>query len=100
MRVSAGTIWVCIDCAALAVNGTPPEDVDPADPAPWALYENEKVDVTPGILFSEHESFCDRAKFGECHCEQIDYSTSRCDGCGVGYAGSREAFTVWEDIMV
>lgn len=89
-----GTLWVCVDCTFLAVNGDAPVDPDPTQPEPWASF-GDQLDVTPGLIATEHD--CDYAagEWQECECETRSFSLSQCDGCGSYLGGSRHAFTYW-----
>lgn len=95
------TIQVCTDCY-FAHHGVLETPLDELDPKPWALYGDETIDVTSGLMASEHAEDCAfRTSNGEepCtwegECETTDFSTSRCDGCGQHLAGTRHAMTQW-----
>jgi hypothetical protein len=86
-------IWVCVDCM-FDHHGFTEQDMGQAPPEGlWSNYEDQDVDITPGMLREEHEEDCDPED--ECGCEQIDFTWSACNACGSTLGGSREAFTVW-----
>ena len=94
LTVQGGTVWFCYDCTALEVNGTMPEDIDPTEPAPLALWADEPMGtLSYGMGRDEHNPECDPDD--DCECEQITFSWSRCEGCGSTLGGSRHAFTYW-----
>jgi hypothetical protein len=92
-----GTMWVCVDCL-MARESEPPES---PDREPWGL--DPSVDVTLGLLSTEHDTPCGSfdgpdGDFlgGECECETHDFSWQPCDGCGSTLGGSRHAYTMWD----
>jgi len=94
LTVPNGPIWVCVDCAIMEANGELLPDRDQSQPAPWSLWADEPAgSVTLGG--AEHGDWCTLEAAGECDCDHIDFSTSRCDGCGSSLAGAREAATYW-----
>ena len=87
------TLWVCYDCLATDVNGSPSDDPDyTPDREPWAEL-SESADATMGLLREEHSPWCDGSD--DCGCEQREFSWSRCDGCGSQLGGYRHAYTLW-----
>lgn len=106
-RANTATIWVCVDCLFVDVNGettlpTPdPEYPHAARPEPWSLAaQSQGVDVTLGLLSEEHADGCvngnpDTAGSEDCDCAVQTFSRSSCDGCGCGLAGERHAYTLW-----
>jgi len=66
---------------------------------PWAELESG-YSVTMGLLAEEHNEGCteqDR-EVGNCDCEDMGFSWSRCDGCGSVLGGNRWAFTLWREV--
>jgi hypothetical protein len=93
------TIWVCVDCH-FTYHGVDDE------PHPDAWSREPASTVTPGLVASEHLADCPNVDhdtgewlgMGDCPgCEDIDFSWSRCEGCGSTLGGSRHAYTVWWD---
>lgn len=86
-----GTLWVCIDCTQLAVNGELPTDPQEGEPLPWAL--EPTLDVTPGIM--THDDYCTDAHGEECDCDRMSFSWRACEACGSNLGGERQAFVWW-----
>jgi hypothetical protein len=76
-----------LDHANGEVDPDRPEDL----PAVWSAVD-PKLDIAMG---GEHSEFCERGDDSDCECERIEFSTSRCEGCGDSHHGSRYAFTLF-----
>jgi hypothetical protein len=96
-------LWVCVCCFIAHVNGDgcPCGDDEEQHPA-GLMGEFEGMEVTTGMLYSEHESDCLFRTMGgdtpgnyECECETINFSHSPCDGCGTHLYGERHAVGGW-----
>jgi len=97
--------WVCMHCYIHLVNDDC-TDVLYADPdredldacseggkVPMSLFEG--MDVTPGMLDSEHDCNIHSVEREECDCEKKEFSWQSCDGCGSILGGERQAVTGW-----
>lgn len=100
MSIPLGTIWVCQCCMLSDANGECcADDSHGGDGiAPWSDVDLTRYRPTMGIFLSDHSEYCDRDdRDGGCDCERIEFSASRCDGCGSWLAGERHAFTLWRE---
>lgn len=80
MSEPGGTIFVCVDCAETYSSG---EAVD-VTPRPWALWLGlEELTLGTGLADDV---------------ERIEFSCNPCQGCGNQAAGTRIAFTWWEEV--
>lgn len=102
-REALGAIWVCTTCY-LAHNGMLEDDDSETAPdrEPLSIVGDD-VDITAGLLYSEHDSDCLRRSLEgdapgdyECECERREFSWSSCEGCGSSLGGSRYALTLWK----
>ena len=83
------TQWVCTCCFVLHCNGDVCECCNPDD----LLKYFAGFEPTAGMLREEHAEGCNPED--ECDCETINFSWSRCDGCGGNLGGERHAMTGW-----
>ncbi len=106
-RETATLGWCCADCLMWLANG----ETDPS----WTEQERGDfferlsqvtgdVEVTLGMLASEHADDCDNVSAdrtstlgAECDCDQQSFSWSPCDTCGLNLGGSRDAVTFWTE---
>ena len=89
-------LWVCVDCIMHHANGECDGCYEGHTEEPLSLLDYTKS--TMGHPQQEHE--CGRRDdiyFGDCDCETVTFSSSRCDGCGSDYHGERHAMTEWID---
>lgn len=82
-----GSIEVCYDCTALAVNGESPINPREGEPEPWALWVWQSVEMFPTPDFGHRE---EGVEYG-----MTDFSKTPCEGCGSTLAGTRYTFAVW-----
>lgn len=91
-----GTIEVCTDCLHAHANGEfdpyRPDDL----PAPLSAIPSGQS-VTLGT--DDHVDDCTEAHRREygCGCDELGFSTYRCDGCGDTHHGDRFGMTLWQD---
>lgn len=96
----AYTVWVCVDCYFEHHGVLEPESLDPGIDRDSLLSLIDDAEVTSGRW--PHEPGCPNVSdTGEwlgttdCDCDRIEFTWSRCEGCGSTLGGSREALTVW-----
>lgn len=95
------TYWVCVDCYETH-HGVREEWRDAPELEPLGLIP-DTAEVTAGLVADEHAPDCPNIGPAgewiggdECECERVEFTWSRCDGCGSTLGGAREALTVWE----
>lgn len=95
-------IWVCQCCMLCHANGECCADDEHGGDSREPLSEIQPgYSVTAGLLEEEHNENCTPADRDEgCDCDRIEFSTSRCEGCGSFLAGQRYALTLWRDEVV
>jgi hypothetical protein len=94
-------LWVCTSCMLHSQNGECgeckncsawPDEVDPEQPLPWALWPEEgSWNMAMGA--HEHSDTCTEEDQQEgCDCGRIPQSAMFCSGCGTTIHGARYAF--------
>lgn len=96
-------VWVCVDCL-FSHHGFDDHEMGepyPTDPAPLDLLV-DAPHVTGGMTSEHHDTPCGSFDSpggdflgGQCECEEVTFSWSRCQGCGSNLGGSRHALTAW-----
>lgn len=104
IAIPVTTWWVC-DCCLFAreSEGCHDHEHDPYEP--WEVLDRkgyESYSVTAGMAWDEHlcgqDAALDSHEREECYCEERDFSTRSCDGCGSHLAGTRHAYTLWQEL--
>lgn len=101
------TLWVCVDCLILVVNGDVPADMTGDEASDFVTTINDNIPsdchLVPGLVAEEHHEDCpvhpDDSRDWHTHectgCEADPFSWRRCDACRrPGQAGERHAMTM------
>ena len=95
--------WACVDCLFMLANGEV-EDWTEDQTREWHQSVQKRLGAWNVDLGGEHVEECpnvaeDGSWIGDsdCDCEREEFSWSRCDVCGSGLGGSRDAVHFWTE---
>lgn len=98
---STMTLWACIDCTMLKVNGEGNPEWTETEEAEHLEAMREATasftHVSPGTFFGEGDCghLADEYEDHAERCDRQEFTWSACDLCGSTLGGSRHAFTGW-----